>query len=283
MRVVTSALVLVVVAAGALALAGVRELPAVEAGADSIRRGDGALLAAFERRERVRLRWVSPLTLRPVSRALRLRDWVISDVAVSPDGETMAVGSAIHGRIAFVDLRRWRSLGMMRVRGARPAGYRGVHGLVWASERRLLALAGPPHMRSWPVVVDPLRRRVVRRSSLRGAPIRWEAAGDRLVFLSVPENPSATPRGRLFSYDATGTLRRLALGRIVAGNWRRRRGPWRRVEPGLAATAEHAYVVTAGGRLAAEVDLSSWRLAYHELAEARSAWRRLRDLIEPPA
>jgi hypothetical protein len=272
-----------VVGVGALALGRAPELPAVDARADSIRRADGALLAAFERRERVRLQWVAPRTLRPESSPLRLRDWVISDVAVSPDGRTLAVGNAIHGRIAFVDLRRWRSLGSMRVRGARPAGYRGVYGLVWARERRLLALAGPPWMRAWPVVVDPLRRRVVHRSSLRGTPIRWQAAGARLVFLSVPERPASTPRGRLFSYDAKGTLRRLRLDKIVAGNWRSGRGPWRRVEPGLAATAERAYVVAAGGRLAAEVDLSAWRLDYHEVSEARSAWRRLGDLIEPSA
>jgi hypothetical protein len=85
------------------------------------------------------------------------------------------------------------------------------------------------------------------------------------------------------SYDAQGRLRRLRLDRIVAGNWRRGRGPWRRVEPGLAATAKRAYVVAADGRLVAEVDLSAWRLAYHEVSEARSAWQGLGELIEPPA
>jgi hypothetical protein len=171
----------------------------------------------------------------------------------------------------------------MRVPGARPAGYRGVFGLVWARERRLLALAGPPYMRAWPVVVDPVRRRVVHRSSVRGAPIRWQAAGDRLVFVSVAERHSRPSRARLLSYDAQGRLRRLRLDRIVAGNWRAGRGPWRRVEPGLAATAKRAYVVAADGRLVAEVDLSAWRLAYHEASEARSAWQGLGELIEPPA
>jgi hypothetical protein len=286
MRVVAWLAVLAVLAAGALAsgrLKGAPELHAVHAQADAIRRADGALLAAFEDKGRAWLRWMRPLTLQPASRSLRLTGDYVSDVAVSPDGRTLAVGSGTHGRIDFVDLRRWRSLGSMRVRGARPAGYRGVYGLVWARERRLLALAGPPYMRAWPVVIDPAGRRVLHRSKLRGTPIRSHAAGNRVVFLSVPERRSRSPRARLFSYDTAGRLRRHRLARIVAGNWRPGRGPWRRVEPGLAATAKEAYVVAATGRLVANVDLRTWRLEYQELSEARSAWQRLGDLIEPPA
>jgi hypothetical protein len=287
MRVAGWLVVFAVLAAGALAsggLGGAPELQAVHAEADAVRRADGALLAAFEDRGRgASLRWVRPLTLEPASRPLRLTGEYVSDVALSPDGRTLAVGSGTHGQIDFVDLRRWRSLGSMRVRGAHPAGYRGVHGLVWARERRLLALAGPPYMRAWPVVVDPVRRRVLHRSELRGTPIRSHAAGDRLVFLSAPERPSSSPRARLFSYDTAGRLRRHRLGQIVAGNWRSGRGPWRRVEPGLAATSKSAYVVAAGGRLVANVDLRSWKLEYEELSEARTAWQRLGDLVEPPA
>ncbi|MGH2763440.1 MAG: hypothetical protein ACRDLD_12835 [Thermoleophilaceae bacterium] len=286
MKLVAVLVVLVGATAGAVGyggLGGAPELRAVHAQADAVRRGDGALLAAFEHKGRAWLRWVRPLTLEPASPPLRVTGDYISDVALSPDSGTLAVGSATHGRIDFVDLRRWRSLGSMRVRGARPAGYRGVYGLVWAGERRLLALAGPPYMRAWPVVVDPVGRRVVHRAALRGTPIRWRPAGKRVVFLSVPERPSALPRAQLFSYDTAGRLRRQRLARIVAGNWRRGRGPWRRVEPGLAATSERAYVLAADGRLAAEVDLRRWRLEYEDVAEARSAWQRLGDLIEPLA
>jgi hypothetical protein len=286
MRFAATLLVLAVVAAGALAagqLGRAPELRAVDARADSIRRADGALLATFERDGRAWLRWVRPLTLRPASPPLRLRGEFVSDFALSPDGGMLALGSETQSRIEFVDLRRWRSLGSMDVPGAQPAGYRGVFGLVWAHERRLLALAGPPHMRARPVVVDPVRRRVVHRSPLRGTPIRWQAAGDRLVFISVPERGSVPPRGRLVSYDTEGRLRRLRLGRIVAGSWRTGRGPWRSVEPGLAATPKRAHVVAANGALVAEVDLRDWRLEYHEVSEARSAWRRLGELIEPPA
>jgi hypothetical protein len=57
------------------------------------------------------------------------------------------------------------------------------------------------------------------------------------------------------------------------------------VEPALAITRDgrRAYVVAAHGRLVAEVDLRRWRVAYHEVTEPVSAWRRLMDLVEPPA
>jgi hypothetical protein len=286
MRFAASLLVLAMVAASTVAagrLGRAPELRAVDARADAIRRADGAVLAAFESKGRASLRWVRPLTLRPASPPLRLRDDFVSDFALSPDGGTLALGSGTRSRIEFVDLHRWRSLGSMRVPGARPAGYGGVFGLVWARERRLLALAGPPYMRAWPVVVDPVRRRIIDRTPLRSTPIRWQPAGDRLVFLSVPESRSRPSRARLLSYEARGRLRRLRLERIVAGSWRRGRGPWRRVEPGLAATAKRAYVVAADGRLVAEVGLRAWRLDYRDLSEARSAWRRLGELVEPPA
>jgi hypothetical protein len=286
MKIAVALVLLALAASAALAVERLGQRPdlrVVDARVDSIRRADGALLAAFERDGRAWLQWVRPLTLRPASRPLRLRDPFVSDFARSPDGGTLALGSGTRSRIEFVDLRRWRSLGSMRVPGARPAGYRGVFGLVWPRARRLLALAGPPYMRAWPMVVDPVRRRVVRRTRLRGTPLRWQAAGDRLVFLSSPERGSAPPRARLLSYDGDGRLRRLRFDRIVAGSWRVGRGPWRRVEPGLAATPSAAYVVAADGRLSAEVDLRAWRLDYHEISEARSAWRRLAELVTPSA
>ncbi|HEV3377472.1 MAG TPA: hypothetical protein VG126_09365 [Thermoleophilaceae bacterium] len=42
-------------------------------------------------------------------------------------------------------------------------------------------------------------------------------------------------------------------------------------------------MVAATGRLVANVDLRTWRLEYEELSEARTAWQRLGDLIEPSA
>ena len=156
---------------------------------------------------------------------------------------------------------------------------------MWASERRLLALTGPQYTRVAPVVVDPVSRRVVHRSSWRGRPIRWQPAGKRLVFLAAGHGGSVARHGRLLSLDARGRLNELRLSKIQAGSWQTGRKRWRNVEPGLAVTrsGERAYVVAGDGRLAADVDLNAWRLAYHELSEARSTWRRMAELLEPPA
>jgi hypothetical protein len=288
MRVAALLLVLALVAAvglGAERVTRAPQLPLIDTRAQSIRNADGTLLAAAEFDGPARLLWVRPLTLRPVSRPLRLREEFVSDFALSPDGSRLAVGSEMHNRIELFDLRHWRSLGSVRLPGSRPAGSGGASGLVWASERRLLALAGAPYISVSPVVVDPARRRVVERSAWRGRAIRWRSAGRRLVFLAAGHGGSLARHGRLLSFDATGRLRGMRLDRIEAGTWRTGRRRWRNVEPGLAVSraGDRAYVVAADGRLVAEVDLRAWRLDYHEVSAARSALRRLADVLEPPA
>jgi hypothetical protein len=86
----------------------------------------------------------------------------------------------------------------------------------------------------------------------------------------------------LLSFDQDGRLRDLRLDRIEAGSRRTGGRRWRTVEPALAVSPnnDRAYVVATHGRLVADVDLRSWRLDYHDVAEERS---RIADLIEPPA
>ena len=230
------------------------QLRVVDAPAASIQSADGGLLAAAEFDGPARLLWVHPLTLEPVSRPLRLRETFVSDFALSPDGTRLAVGSETHSRIELFDLRRWRSLGSVRLAGASRGG---ASGLVWASERRLLALAGSPYGRVTPMVVDPQRRRVLTRSPWRGRPIRRQPAGGRLVVLV-----SERERGRLLSFDADGRVRELRLGRIQAGSWRTSPRRWRTVEPSLAVSraGDRAFVVAAHGGVVADIDLRSWRL-----------------------
>jgi hypothetical protein len=287
-RVAAGLLVLALLAAAGLVTERAARAPrlgVVDAGAQAIRGEHGALLAAAEFDGPARLLWVRPLTLRPVGRPLRLREELVSDFALSPDRGRLAVGSETDNRIEFIDLRRWRRLGSVQLPGARPGGFGGASGLVWASERRLLALAGPQHARVRPVVVDPAQRRVVHRSSWRGRLIRWQPAGRRLIVLSAGHGGTVARHGRLVSFDASGRVRELGLSRIEAGSWRTGRRRWRTVEPGLAVSrnGDRAYVVDADGRLVADVDVRAWQLAYHEVAEVRSAGRRIAELLEPPA
>jgi len=259
------------------------QLRVVDAPAPSIHNAGGGLLAAAEFDGPARLLWVQPLTLRPASRPLRLQDEFVSDFALSPDGARLAVGSEEHSRIELFDLRRWRSLGSVQLSGSDREG--GASGLVWASERRLLALAGAPHGRVTPVVIDPQRRRVLSRSSWRGQAIRWQSAGGRLVLLASERDGADAARGRLVSFDADGRVHELRLSRIEAGSWRTGPRRWRTVEPGLAVSdaGDRVYVVAAHGRLVAEVDLQSRRLEYHDVVEDRSARQRIAELIEPAA
>jgi hypothetical protein len=279
------ALVVVVATAGVLAnqATGGRDLRAVSAPAEAVELGDGTLLGALESGHGARLVRLRPGTLEVVSRPLPLRENFVGGFAISPDGRRLAVGSDWHNRIELVDLRRWRSLGTMRLPGPRPSGYGGASSLLWSGPRRLVVLSGAPYMGATPLVIDPLGRRVVHRSRWRGAPLQWEAHGDRLVALVAPRSgPRPGPAG-LVSFDARGRLRTMRLGRIMAGSGDDGPSPARDLMPGLAVAGERAYVVAADGDLVAEVALRAWRVAYHDLVQPTTALQRLRDLIEPPA
>jgi hypothetical protein len=283
-----AALALVLLVAAGLGLAtesGGPELRAVKTPAAGIEAPSGALLAATEFDGPARLQWVRPGTLRPVSRPLRLEAEFVADFALSPDGGRMAIGSEMHSRIQLVDLRRWRSLGVVDLPLPAGPGSGGVSGLVWASKRRLLALSGMAYgAPARPVVVDPVRRRVVHAPRWRGRPLQSRAAGRRVLFLAAPQGGSKPGRARLVSFDAAGRLRELRLGRIEAGGWERSR-VWHLLEPALAVTrrGDRAYVVSTDDRLVAEIDLRRWGAAYHELSEPMSAWRRLLEAVDPPA
>jgi hypothetical protein len=261
------------------------ELAAVSGRAESIQLGRGTVLGALEFGDGARLLRVRPATLEAVSRPLRLREDFVSDFAVSPDERRLAVGSDQHNRIEMVDLRRWRSLGTIRVPGPHAAGYGGASGLAWPSPRRLVVLAGADFLGASPIVIDPLTARVVHRSGWRGVPLQSKTAGDRLVVLAAPASGPKPGPARVAAYDASGRLREVLLRRIMAGSGDRGPGPARDLTPGLAVdrAGRRAYVVAAEGELAAEVDLRSWRVDYHELGDPMTAWRRLRDLVEPPA
>jgi hypothetical protein len=125
----------------------------------------------------------------------------------------------------------------------------------------------------------------VRRSDWRGAPLQWDAHGERLVVLAAPTPRAAPGPATLMSYDVRGRVRELRLSRILAGSGERGTGPARDLTPALAVDwkGDRAYVVSTDGMQVAQVDLRSWRLEYRELSEPRTALQSLREFVEPPA
>ena len=133
------------------------------------------LLAAAEFDGPARLGWVRPGTLRASVPPLRLGGEFVADFALSPDGGRIAVGAAMRGSIQL-DLRRWRRLGAVELPRPRPPAAGGAPGLVWASARRLLALSGLTYgAPATPVVVDPVRRRVLHEADWGARPLQPQA------------------------------------------------------------------------------------------------------------
>jgi hypothetical protein len=135
-------------------------------------------------------------------------------------------------------------------------------------------MGGPPFTGQTPVVVDPRKRRVVRRIRWRGLVLTSAATHGGLVLLAPPSLRHGRPRlgpARLVQVTVDGRVRSVRLDRIEAG--RRDDGRGRVLFPALAVDrrANRAFVVAADRGLVAEVDLGSRRVAYHDLGEPPAA------------
>ncbi|MEA2365654.1 MAG: hypothetical protein QOI32_1166 [Thermoleophilaceae bacterium] len=242
------ALVLSLLAAAVLVPAGAAQETASGAPLVRLRDGHGSDL----------LFRVSPRTLRPVSRPIRtFRS--SSGISVSPDGTRLASadGSRRRGRIQFVDLAGWRSMGVARL------GRVGWFTVGWVSRDRVVAIAGEASGRQRLLWVDATTRKIVARRSLGG----WTAN-----FLPVPGGLALVlgPREdvgplRIAILDPRGGIRTIAVDRIRAGAAYADRGQV--LTPAVTVDPESGrlYVVAARGLLAAEVELASGAVAYHSL------------------
>src|SRR4051812_8290571 len=109
---------------------------------------------------RSELRTLDPVTLAPIGRAVRLhgylRGW-------TRRGRRFALGVSDRGRVQIVDVRARRTTRLVQT-GRRTAWWL----LAWPRARRVVAL-GYGSGRSYPLIVlDPVRRRGLRRSRLEG-------------------------------------------------------------------------------------------------------------------
>ena len=208
-------------------------------------------------------------SLRPLTRGLSTRSRFVWDYEFSPHGRFVAIGDEVRSRVRLFDVRRWRSLGSVRLPSPHPSGYGGAGPMRWAAPQRLLVLSGPPSMDQTPVVVDPRKRRVVRRIGWRGWALTSDESQQGLVLLAAPSRRGGRSRlgpARLVHVTIHGGVRSVPLDRIEAGQGQY--GGRRRIRyPGLAVDrrGNRAFVVAAEHDLVAEIHLRSRRVVYHDL------------------
>ena len=199
------------------------------------------------------LRWVSARTLQPVGGpAVNLGGAPANLIAVSPDGSTGALGGGENGRLRLLDLRRPRSLALLRV------GEEFVFAGIWPAPDRLVVLLGG--MGAELAVVDPAARRVVSRRTLRGTALTSVAAGRHLLALLAPRD--AIGAARLAVIDARGSVRMVALPGIRAGIAppRTPEAIGRQASPGLAASPDGSRAAVVSPDRVLEIDLETLRV-----------------------
>jgi hypothetical protein len=214
-----------------------------------------------------------PASLRPLPGGVPLAAHH-SGWSFSPNGRELVLGnnngSCTRGATSLrqVDVAHLRSLGDIPLATSGP-----VLATSWPDATHLLAVIGPgacrPAKQTRVVSVDILSGTVLTRTWLRGMAINVASAPHGLVILLAPSG--AIGSARLAVVDASGRVREKTLEAIPAG---RKSSPQNDVAevsaPGLAVDpATGRAFVFPGGDLLAEVDLSTLRVGYHDLA-ARS-------------
>jgi hypothetical protein len=200
-----------------------------------------------------------PRTLQPIGRPIRtFRNG--AGLAFSPDGSTIAYtdGSRGRSRIHFVDLVRWRSLGIARL------GRRGRLGVGWVSQDRVLAIVGEGFGRQQLIWVDLTSRKAVARRAFTGLTVNAFAVPGGYAVALAP-NRGVGPL-RILLADAHGRIRTVELDGISAGGTEgEARG--RVLTPAVTVdpAGRRLYVVGARGLLVAEVELASGAVSYHAL------------------
>jgi hypothetical protein len=214
--------------------------------------------------------------------------WTLMPVAAfSPDRSQLALGdSTDRNRPAGLRLLRTQPL---RTLARITLGHSlSVLATAWPRSRRIVAVGAPSCCLRRPsvFVIDPIRRSVVARYSLRRATLVATApTANGLALLLGPSGRIGEARLVLAAVDRPPKT--LVLGGVLAGSY----GPHRYVRPtgriavpGLTIDAlrDRAFVVPADGP-AVEVDLQTMRASYHELERPVSLLGRIHDWLEPKA
>jgi hypothetical protein len=207
---------------------------------------------------------LDPQTLQQIGRPIRtFRNG--AGLGFSPDGSTIAYsgGSRTRSGIQFVDLARWRSLGVARLR------HHGGVSVGWVSQDRVVAI------KEWAVSgkrlqwVDVKSKRVVARRSFRGWTVNFVPVPGGLALALAPKQGLGPLR--IMVLDPNGGRRVIVLDGIRAGSdYDEPRGQV--LTPAVTVDPESGrlYVVAARGLLVAEVDLESGAVSYHPLGASAS-------------
>jgi hypothetical protein len=259
----------------AAAVAGSAGQPVAAAKEPAVVHATAVLAVVGANDGQAKLAWLDPSTLKQLKRgSVKLGD--AQGVVFSPNRMKLAVGSSAFGvRIAEVRRMKLLSSGMGRRLGW------DLNPLLWPTARRLLALESHQRLATTRlVVIDPVARRVLKRTSLDAPLMCWEAAGREVVALSGPANGIGP--ARVVVIDSNGAMRSVSIDRISAGG--RMDGAeddptYTMASPGLAVDplGRRAYVV-GQAPLLAEIDLDLRAVTYRELATPRTLATRAKVL-----
>ena len=208
-----------------------------------------------------RLGWYDSTTLQPLpGRKVPMRSACIW--AFSPTRALLAYSSCDDGTLAFVNARVMRAAGTMDVGGL--AGQ--ITQLTWLRADRLLAVVTRDGL-STLAVVDPVKRKVVRRVELPGSVSGRAALRDGRVAYLVGHTGSFGP-ARVAVVDAEGgvqsaTLDRITVGSVFDEEARTPTGELREAGFAVDVDGDRAFVVSPAELLVAEVDLGTLAVGYH--------------------
>jgi hypothetical protein len=183
-----------------------------------------------------------------------------SDLRISPDGTRLAFADSFQrrSRIHFVDLARWRSMGVARFDG------RGWLTVGWLSQDRVLAISDQGPGRQRLLWVDVASRKVIARRAYSGWNVNAVTVpGGLAVALGPREGVGPL---RILLVDPSGGIRTIQLAGIQAGgDYADSRGQVLTPAVTVDPDGGRVYAVAARGLLVAEVDLASGAVAYHSL------------------
>jgi hypothetical protein len=216
------------------------------------------------------LAWFDAQTMRMLPGKQAPLAWHVGSWSLAADRSVLAIGG--EGTILrFVDARRMRVLGDVRL----APGGSSTGGVTWLRPDRLLAFVRRTGDTTL-AVVDPTRRRVLRRVGLDGQVDGIGRLPDALVLLLRPGDGLGP--ARVSVVDTNGGVRTARLDRIPIGS------PLQLDSGEIAHTRAAGFAVDPGGRAAyvvdastiAQVDLDTLTVAY------RSSPRQLAKAVEGP-